>query len=193
MAQQDPQSVMRTQNSLWSLSLIILAVLAAISEGVYLGLGSVAYACAANERLCNTPMGAIARPLFETSVIPGRGTYLYSLYSIGLPGLNNLFYLFYGYFDAGNQVRFVETIAISLLVGWLSIFVFLSASRGRGLVLRLILAFACAVGWFVLYNAAELSIFGGSFSTIVPVRAIEIAITTVCLMIASLVVERRHA
>ena len=59
---------------------------------------------------------------------------------------------------------------------------FLATARGRGVIVKCLLAIAFAAAWFALYNNAEFSIYGGDFWYIVQTRFTEIPIATVALL-----------
>lgn len=127
-------------------------------------------------------LGTLSRSFFMLSDGPDGAPRIYNILAFGLPGLNNLFYTFINPTDPGEMPKFLQTVAISLLVALMMIAGFLATGRGRGMFMKFLLAIAFAVAWFALYNNAEFSIYGGDFWYMVRTRFTEIPIATVALL-----------
>lgn len=165
-----------------TVALIALLVLAALSEAAYLGLGFAAKSCLSEGAACGIALDTVSHGLFELGTGTDGTPRLYNMWSFGLPGLNNLFFMLLSPVDPGEQVKFSETVVISYVVGFMMISGFLATARGRGGAFQLLMAVLFGFGWYLLYNAAEHSIFPGDLSYMFKSRLPEVPIATVALL-----------
>lgn len=183
----------RNERPIWPTALIALAVLFALSEASYMLLGVLAQRCLDKVSACGQAVGAMSDALFLYATTESGAPSFMVKFSFGLPGFNNLFYTILSGVAIDELGKFMATVAISLLAGFLVIWGFLAAAAGRGIAMKLLLAIAFALGWFALYNKAEASVYGTEFIASISARYLEIPIAAISLLIVSLFARRRGA
>lgn len=179
---QDEHRMSMEPQPLRNVALIALLALAALSEAAYLGLGFAAKFCLLEGSVCGIALDTVSHGLFELSIATDGTSRLYNMWSFGLPGLNNLYFMLLSPVDPGEQVKFYETVAISYVTGFMMISGFLATVRGRGGAFQLLIAAVFGFGWYLLYNAAEHSIFPGDLSYMFRSRLPEVPIATLALL-----------
>ncbi|MGV3548366.1 hypothetical protein [Rhizobium sp.] len=179
------------QKPAWMTAVIVLVVLLLLSEVAYVVLGGIAKMCLAEGANCGPLVTGISRSLFTPYDSEGGVKLLSSTFSIGLPGFNNLFYLFVGGVVAEFLVMLLTTTAASLLIGFLIVWGYVVMSGGRNVAIQLLLAVAFAIGWFGFYNYTEASVYGADFLPLAEMRYLEIPIAAASLFVASFFVRQR--
>lgn len=180
----------RPQRPAWQTALVALAVLLAMSEGAYLLLGAIGKRCLADGAGCGQTTATMSNALFANAAGDGGGQVFTVAFSFGLPGFNNLFYLLFGTIGTGEMGDFLATVAASLLIGFVVLWGHVAAAAGRGIVVTLLLAIGCSLGWFALYNNMEASVFGVSFMELIPLRYLEVPVAAASLFAVSLLAPR---
>lgn len=180
------------QRPAWQTAVIILAVLFALSETVYLVLGGVARICLAESAACGLLATGISQTLFVNATDVSGVPVFSNIFAIGLPGLNNLFYLFISGLGVDGIGQLLSTVAASVLIGFMITWGYVAASAGRGVMTRLLLASGFAVAWWVLYNNTEASVYTTSFLALASSRYLEIPLGTFSLFVASFFAGRRR-
>jgi hypothetical protein len=168
--------------SLTRTALVALLILGSLSEALYLGLGLIATRCLTEGGGCHVALDILSRALFIAGVAEDGTPRIYNAYSFGLPGFNNLFYTWLSPVSATEQTKFAETVAVSLVAGFMAIAGFLATARGRSGVAKFGLAILFGIAWFLLYNLAEFSIFKADALLMLPSRAPEVPIATLALL-----------
>jgi hypothetical protein len=175
----------------WQVALIAVGVLLVVSEVACLLIALVAKSTIDGGATAHDgALGALSNAFFMYSendsgqpVFMAKGFFL-------LPGFNTLFYLVFGQVSAEFLVPFVTSGLAALLVAMLMVLGYLTMTVGRGLGLKLLLAFVCALGWVVLYTIAEASMFGGSAWTTIMTHATEVPTAFLSLLAVSLFTRR---
>lgn len=180
----------RAQRPAWQTALIALAVLLALSEGAYLLLGTIAKGCIAEISACGQVTGPLSTALFANATNENGTQALIVLFSFGLPGFNNLFYLLLGSISISQMGNFLATVAASVLIGFLVLWGYVAAVTGRGILMKLLLAVGFSIGWFALYNNTEASVFGVGLTDLVLSRYLEMPIAAVSLFAVSFFARR---
>lgn len=188
---QTSSAVPAPQPPAWQSALIVLAVLFALSETVYLVLGGIAKMCLAEGATCGTLAMGISNALFAGGTNESGVPVFSNIFSIGLPGFNNLFYLFIAGFGIDSADQMLSTVAASVIVGFLVVWGYVAMSAKRSTGLRLLLAIAFAIGWWLFYNGVEASVYKAEFVSLISARYLEIPIGTISLFVASFFVSRR--
>lgn len=186
-----PTSTLPPQRPAWQTALIVLTVLFAVSEAVYLVLGSIARTCMAEGAACGPLAAGTSNALFVNAVDPGGGATLMNAFAIGLPGFNNLFYLFISGFGIDTAQQLLSTVAASIIIGFLVLWGYFTTSVNRSAGLRLLLAVGFAIGWWVLYNGTEASVYKSEFLGLIFSRYLEIPVGAVSMFVASFFVGHR--
>ena len=176
----------------WQAALIVLAVLFAVSEIVYLVLGGIAKACLVEGAACGALGMDISNALFVNATDVSGVPVFSNIFAIGLPGFNNLFYLFISGLGIDGMDQLLSTVAASVIIGFLVLWGCFAASARRGVMMRLLLAIVFALGWWVLYNNTEASVYKTDFLTLAFMRYLEIPVGAISLFVASFLVLPRH-
>jgi hypothetical protein len=187
------QTMQGRERPAWQTALVALAILFFISEAAYLLAGFGAKSCSDDAVNCRH-IASWLYEIFFTHATNEAGMQVFVVKtSFGLPGFNNLFYAILGNGLAEAPGKFLATVAASILVGFLAIWGYLATSAGRGVMVRLLLAIAFAIGWFVFYNNAEASVFRLDFFETVAQRTLEIPVATISLLLVSLFVRPKSS
>lgn len=179
------------QRPVWQSAIVVLIVLFTLSEAVYLVLGGIAKTCLAPLATCGPWVTEASRPLFAYYATESGANMFSNTFSIGLPGFNNIFYLFVAGVLADFLGILLATAAASILIGFLVVWGFLAISAKQGVALRLVLAIGFAIGWFAFYNYTEASVYGADFLPLARMRYLEIPIGAASLFVASFFALRR--
>jgi hypothetical protein len=177
----------------WRSALAVFAVLFTLSEGLYLILGSIAKTCLAPGAACGSLATGVSSAIFVNATNESGAPMLSNLISIGLPGFSNLFYLFLAGITIDDYGQLLATVAASVIIGFVVLWGYVAMIAKRGVAMRLVLAVAFAIGWWVLYNNTEASIYKVDFSSIAPSRYLEIPIAAISMFIASFFARRQGA
>jgi hypothetical protein len=177
--------------SVWPVALVALAVLFVMSEVTYLAVATLAKAnIDGGGTALDGVLGALSNSLFVYGEDDAARPVLMLKSFFGLPGFNTLYFLVFWPLDMIRPMPFITSGLAAPLVGFLAIFGHLSMSAGHGGVVRLVSAVVFAVGWVVLYTAAEASMYGDGFWTEFPLHVLEIPTTFASLLAASLIARR---
>jgi hypothetical protein len=175
----------------WQTALITLAVLFTLSEALYLVLGAMATICLAEGAACGPLAKTISNALFVNATGESGAPVLDSVFSVGLPGFNNLFYIFLAGIGIDYLAPLLATAAASVVIGFVVLWGYFAMTAKRGIAMKLLLAIAFAIGWCVLYNNTEASVYKTEFVGLVSARYLEIPIGAISIFIASFFVQRR--
>jgi hypothetical protein len=174
----------------WRTALVALAVLFAISEMAYLLIGLGAKSCSDDAANCRHIVSWFYEIFITHAVNEIQMEEMVVRTSFGLPGFNNLFYVILGNIMFYQPDKFLLSAAASVIVGFLALWGYLATSTGRGAMMKLLLAIIFAIGWFVLYNNAEASVYDVDVFATAMRRAAEIPIAAISLLLVSLLTRR---
>jgi hypothetical protein len=175
----------------WQTAIIVLPVLFTLSEALYLALGATAKTCLAEGAACGPLARTVSNALFVNATGESGASVLDNAFSVGLPGFNNLFYIFLAGIGIDYFLPLLATAAASVIIGFVVLWGYFAMTAKRSVPMKLLLAIAFAIGWCVLYNNTEASVYKTEFVGLVSSRYLEIPIGAICIFIASFFVRRQ--
>lgn len=178
------------QRPAWQTALVVLSVLFALSETIYLVLGAIAKTCLAEGATCGAFANALSNALFVNATGQSGTPVLDNTFSIGLPGFNNLFYLLLAGISINDFGPLLATVAASVIIGFLILWGYFATAANRDAMIRLSLAIAFGAGWWVLYNNTEASVYKTEFVALASSRYLEIPIGAISMFLASFFMKR---
>jgi hypothetical protein len=182
------------QRPVWQVALIALTVLFVLSEAGFLLIAMVARSVIDGGATAHDGLlAALSNAFFVygenasgAPVFMAKGFFL-------LPGFNSLYYLTFGLVEPVQTVPFITSGLAAVLIAMFALVAYLTLSAGRGVALKLLLALVVAVGWVVLYTAAEASMFANAFWTNINEHWLEIPAALISLLLVSAFTHRTSA
>jgi len=182
------------QRPIWQMALITLIILFVVSELGFLMIAMVARSAIDSGATAHDGLlGALSNAFFvygESSsgarIFMAKGFFL-------LPGFNSAYYLLFGLVEPLYTIPFITSGLAALLIAMFVLAAYLTLSAGKSVATKLLLALFFAVGWVLVYAAAEASMFAAAFWTNMNEHWLEIPATFICLILVSVFTRRTNA